>query len=74
MKDFLKSRIGQAVATAVSVAVIWAICTPLFEMLFQGGVKEWDTYKYVIEPIVIGVFVGIFEYIFQMSKNRKNKK
>jgi|GEM_PF-5728501 len=71
MPIFIKTRIGQAIVTAISVAVIWAICTPLFEILFRGGIKEWDTYKFVIEPIVIGVFVGIFEYIFQMSAKRK---
>jgi len=71
MSSFIKSRVGQAIVTAISVAVIWAICTPLFEILFRGGIKEWDAYKFVIEPIVIGMFVGIFEYVFQMSAKRK---
>ena len=71
MKNFLKSRVGRAVITAVTVAVVWAICTPLFEMMFRGGIKVWDLYKFVLEPIIIGAVVGVFEYIFQMSKKRK---
>jgi hypothetical protein len=28
MKEFFKSRIGRAISTALSVMIIWAICTP----------------------------------------------
>lgn len=71
MKKSVSSRAGIAIITGVTVAVVWAICTPLFEMMFRGGIKEWDLYKFVLEPIIIGAVVGAFEYIFQMSKKRK---
>lgn len=74
MKNFFKSRIGQAIVTAVGVMVIWAICTPIFDTLFSGGIKEFDLFRYVIEPILIGVGVGVFEYIFRITEKRKGRK
>ncbi|MBQ3325702.1 hypothetical protein IJG79_00930 [Candidatus Saccharibacteria bacterium] len=74
MKEFFKSRIGRAVSVALSVMIVWAICTPVFDVLFRGGIKSFDLYRYVIEPILIGLGVGIFEYIFKISDKRKNHK
>lgn len=73
MKDFFKSKIGKAIASGISVAVVWAICTPIFDSLFRGGIT-WDTYRYVFEPIVIGVFLAIIEYFLPVSRNKKDKK
>ena len=74
MKNFFKTRIGRAVGVALSVAVIWAICTPLFDTLFRVGINWQDLYRYVFEPIVIGVLVGVFEYFFQFSNKKKKSK
>lgn len=74
MKKFLKSRIGRAIFTALSVMVVWAICTPVFDLLFRGGIKEFDVYRYVLEPILIGIGVGVLDYIFKISEKRKNQK
>ena len=74
MKKFFESRLGRAVSTAVILMVVWAICTPIFDMLFRGGIKEFDTFRYIIEPILIGFGVGVLEYIFQISKKRKDRK
>ena len=74
MEDFLKTRNGKSITTGLGVTIVWAICTPIFDILFNGHIGEWNVYKFVIEPIVIGALVGVFEYFFQMSKKRKNRK
>lgn len=71
MKEFLKSRIGRAISTALLVMVVWAICTPVFDLLFRGGIKEFDVFRYVLEPILIGLGVGLLDYIFKISEKRK---
>ena len=72
MEDFIKSRIGKAVITGFTTAVVWAVCTPVFDLIF-GRNMEWDPYRYIVEPIVIGVILGIFEYLFQFG-GKKGKK
>lgn len=74
MKKSVPSRAGIAIITGVTVAVVWAICTPLFELIFRGGIKEWDLYKFVLEPIIIGIVVGVIDYVFQITPKRKNRK
>ena len=74
MKEFFKTRLGRAITTGATTAIIWAICTPIFTILFRGGIKGWDTYEFVVEPILIGIFLGIFEYFFQFSNRRKGGK
>lgn len=74
MKKSVSSRAGIAIITGVTVTVVWAICTPLFELIFRGGIKEWDLYKFVLEPIIIGVAVGVIDYAFQITPKRKNRK
>mgnify|MGYP003307124776 FL=1 len=71
MKEFFKSRIGRAISTALSVMVVWAICTPVFDLLFRGSIKEFDVFRYVLEPILIGLGVGVLDYIFKISEKRK---
>lgn len=71
MKKFFKSRIGRAISTALLVMVVWAICTPVFDLLFRGGIKEFDVFRYVLEPILIGLGVGVLDYIFKISEKRK---
>ncbi|MBQ9019765.1 hypothetical protein IJ096_00330 [Candidatus Saccharibacteria bacterium] len=73
MKNFSKTRIGKAVTAGLSAAIIWAICTPLFDILFHGKIN-WDTYKYVFEPIFIGIFLTIFEYFLFPPRDKKDKK
>jgi hypothetical protein len=68
MKEFFTSKFGRAVAAGLSTAIIWAICTPIFDLLFHGGI-HWDAFKYVGEPILIGIFMCIFECIFPMPKS-----
>ena len=74
MKEFFKTKTGRAITTGLATMVIWAICTPIFDLLFRGGIKEFDLFRYIIEPILIGVGVGVLEYFFEMSKKRENRK
>ena len=73
MKEFFKSRTGKAIAVALSSIFIFAICTPLFDLLFHGEVN-WDANRYVLEPILTGIFVGLFEYFLPSANNEKEKK
>lgn len=74
MKEFFKTKAGRAIATGLLIMVIWAICTPIFDLLFHGGIKEFDLFKFIIEPILIGTGVGVLEYFFEMSRKRKDRK
>lgn len=73
MKDFFKTKLGRAIAAGLSTAIIWAIFTPLFDLIFHGGIN-WDVYKYVLEPIFIGIFICLIEYFLPSANNEKNKK
>lgn len=74
MKEFFKTKAGRAITAGLSTAIIWAICTPIFEILFYGSIKEFGLFKFVIEPILIGLFLGIFEYVFDISSKREDRK
>ncbi len=73
MKNFFKSRIGRSIAAGLSTAIIWAICTPLFDFLFHGEIN-WDAYRYILEPIFIGIIISLIEYFLPSENNEKNKK
>ena len=73
MKDFFKSRVGKAVATGLSTAIIVAICTPLFEYLFHGEING-NAFEYILEPILTGFFVGLIEYFLPSENKDKEKK
>ena len=73
MKEFFKSRIGRCVAAGLSTAIIWAICTPLFDFLFHGAIN-WDAYRYIFEPIFIGIIIGFIEYFLPSENKEKSKK
>ena len=73
MKKFFKSKIGRSAAAGLSTAIIWAIFTPLFDFIFHGGIN-WDAYRYIFEPIFIGIIIGFIEYFLPSANNEKDKK
>ena len=73
-KGFFKTRIGSAIFSGLTAMIILAIVSPVFDLIFGGGIKEFNVSKYVIEPILVGVGVGILDYVFRITEKRQNNK
>lgn len=78
MKNFIKSKIGIAIISGVTVAVIAIILWPLFDILycqiFTHSEFNWNVQNHLVQPILVGVFFGIFEYVFDINKIRATRK